>query len=413
VPATRRPRPPPPPRRYRLRFLNGSNARFYQLSLARTFAPVDEAAGTGVRVTRTGPVFWQIGTDGGLLDAPVPLDTLVVAPGERADVIVDFSGLEQGTRITMVNNANSPFPDGDPVATATTGQVMQFRVSRRTSSHDRSCDPARGACRLRPGAPMVRLADAATGRLAPGVSPSVTRQLILEEIAVESGPREVVLNNTLWPGVKESTLTSSSQVPVPGSVGLGGNWATEAPQVGATEVWEVANLTVDAHPIHVHLIQFQVLGRQALDTGEDDAGNPVGYLAAWQAAFPGGAVAEGDGPPRPYGTPNADGALGGNLPFSDFLVGAPRPPDAGEAGWKDTVIMRPGEVTRLVARWAPQAVPVGGVQPGTNRYPFDPSLTDPGSRDLFGNPGAAGYLWHCHILEHEDNEMMRPYAVAR
>ena len=401
------------PRRYRLRILNGSNARFYNLALARAFTPLDAAAGTGVQVTAPGPTFWKIGTDGGRLDAPVPLASILVAPGERADLLVDFSGLAPGTTLTVVNDANAPYPGGDPVVTATTGQVMQIRVSRPLSSKDRTCDPATGGCVLRPGSPMVRLVDPAGGALAAGVAPSVRRQLILKEIAVDTGPREVVLNNTLWPGVKESTLTSTTQVPIPGSVGLGENWATEAPQVGATELWEVANLTVDAHPIHVHLVQFQVLSRQALDTGEDDLGNPLGYMRDWQAAFPSGAIEEGDGPPGFYGQPNADGAVGGNLPVSGYLLGAARPAEAGEEGWKDTVVMLPGEVTRIAVRFAPQGLAVGHGRPGSNHYPFDPALTDPSARDLFGNPGAAGYVWHCHILEHEDNEMMRPFAMRR
>jgi len=64
-------------------------------------------------------------------------------------------------------------------------------------------------------------------------------------------------------------------------------------------------------------------------------------------------------------------------------------------------------------RWAPTNAALAAARPGVNLYPFDPTLTNPRARDLFGNPGAAGYVWHCHILEHEDNEMMRPYAIGR
>jgi spore coat protein A, manganese oxidase len=87
------------------------------------------------------------------------------------------------------------------------------------------------------------------------------------------------------------------------------------------------------------------------------------------------------------------------------------PPSAGEAAWKDTVVALPGQVTRIAARWAPTQVAVGRSAPGLNQFPFDPANTNPRRRDAAGNPGAAGYVWHCHILEHEDNEMMRPYAV--
>ena len=58
-------------------------------------------------------------------------------------------------------------------------------------------------------------------------------------------------------------------------------------------------------------------------------------------------------------------------------------------------------MTRLAARWAPQFVAVGAVSPGVNTFPFDPTT------------GGPGYVWHCHILDHEDNEMMRPYLVVR
>ena len=185
------------------------------------------------------------------------------------------------------------------------------------------------------------------------------------------------------------------------------NFATELPRVGATEEWEIINTTADAHPIHVHLIQFQVLSRQSFKSSF--------YLADYEALFPPfpdprfppGA---GEGPPFPYNTPNADGAVGGNPAVSPYLLDGSAPPAANEAGWKDTVVMKPGEVTRIVARWAPQAVPVGSVVAGENLFPFDPTALI-GTTDFAGNPGGPGYVWHCHILDHEDNEMMRPYAV--
>src|SRR6185295_5247899 len=125
------------PRRYRFRFVNGANARFFELQLqdSTTSAP--------------GPAIWQIGTDGGLLNAPVKLDDpnnaagrkLLLAPGERADIIIDFSGLS-GRNLTLVTGANGPFPDGDPVDPNTSGQVMQFRVNQPLAGTDRSFNPA-------------------------------------------------------------------------------------------------------------------------------------------------------------------------------------------------------------------------------------------------------------------------------
>ena len=99
------------------------------------------------------------------------------------------------------------------------------------------------------------------------------------------------------------------------------------------------------------------------------------------------------GPPLSYNA--IPGILGGNPDITPFLQGPVRPPDANEAGWKDTVMVPPGMVTRFVVRFAPFDTPIGGSKP----YAFEPhSDTSP-------------YVWHCHIIDHEDNEMMRPYAV--
>jgi FtsP/CotA-like multicopper oxidase with cupredoxin domain len=81
-------------------------------------------------------------------------------------------------------------------------------------------------------------------------------------------------------------------------------------------------------------------------------------------------------------------------------------------GWKDTVIMYPNEVTRIVVRWAPQDVLVNSVSAGVNKFSFDPTAGQTVVDDGFGYPGGPGYVWHCHIIDHEDNEMMRPYMVA-
>jgi FtsP/CotA-like multicopper oxidase with cupredoxin domain len=200
---------------------------------------------------------------------------------------------------------------------------------------------------------------------------------------------------------------------VPGSTSNGrGVSATETPREGATELWEVANLTGDAHPIHIHLIQFQVISRQPFDLDT--------YLADWMASFPGGTFngftfppgvyIPGFGPPGNYQTRNGAGALGGNINFNAAKYTSQgacangacpsRAPEAIDGGWKDTIKMWPGEITRLAIRWAPQGVATNGSTPGQNLFPFDPT-----------NP--PGYVEHCHILDHEDNEFMRPYLVAK
>src|SRR5262249_19793115 len=107
------------------------------------------------------------------------------------------------------------------------------------------------------------------------------------------------------------------------------------------------------------------------------------------------------GPPLDYLTPNKDGAVGGNLAFSDYLTSKTViPPEPFEMGWKDTVELNPHEVVRILVRWTPSDVPPKPDQSdaGQNLYAFDPT--------------EGYYVWHCHIINHEDNEMMRPYRVT-
>jgi spore coat protein A, manganese oxidase len=405
------------PRRYRFRFLNSSNARFLSMNLT-------DSANASSATPPSAVAFWQIGTDGGLLDGPVKLNDpanagalkLFLAPSERADVIIDFAGL-QGRTLTLTNDGIFPFPSGGPPDPNLDGQIMQFRVLLPLSSQDSTYNPATGA-HLRGGQnqppAIVRLANPATGAVAPGVHVSQKRQLLLFEQDTfagvtdpnSSGPLEDLLNNSKWKGVRDGTST-----PIPGSrpdPGGQGLWLTELPRVGSTEVWELVDSTPDSHPIHIHLIQFQVLNRQSIDIAN--------YMATWGAEFPGGTFAgqkpdgtwgevayaagvpiPGYGPPHDYNTPNGDGALGGNPAVGAFLNGPVQPPDPNEAGWKDTFKALPGMVNRVLVRWAPTETPVNGVSPGQNLFSFDPT-------------SGPGYIWHCHILDHEDNEMMRPYS---
>ena len=374
------------PRRYRFRLLDGSNARVYEIRVDDTTIPATPTAG---------PPIYVIGTDGGLLDAPAitsstPTNRFIIAPGERYDVIIDFAAFA-GKTLTIMNTANGPFPGGpivpDPLGTA---ELMQFRVSA-TPVADSSFNPATPGCALRggPGKPpaIVKLANG-TGGINPAVTLSKKRQLVLREIMGPGGPLEVLVNNTLFNGTRSGTVN-----PIPGSSRVGVNWLTELPQIGSTEEWEIINFTADAHPIHLHMIQFQVMNRQGFDD--------IGYTAAYDALFPVGAVIDGYGPPLDYNTVNLDGAIGGNPAVGPFLgVNPIQPPLPQEKGWKDTVLSYPGEVTRIIARWAPQDVAVNAVKPGQNLFPFDPTY-------------GPGYVWHCHIIDHEDSEMMRPYIPTK
>src|SRR5215207_4973490 len=282
-------------RRYRFRLLNGCNSRFLILKLA-----TDPLA---ARPTPAALPFWQIGAEGGFLRAPVQLPQLLISPAERADVIVDFSDLPVGTALYLINEGpdepfgggapESDFPAADP---NTTGQVMKFVVAPRTS-RDRSKRPER----LDLPTPK-RLGRARK-----------TRRLSLNEadsaVLAGVGPREAELGTV---GKDGRRMPIGWDHPI-----------TESPRVGATEIWELHNFTQDAHPMHIHEVQFQVLDRRPLRGG------------------------------------------------------AARGRESWESGLKDTVIALPQEVTRVKAR--------------------------------FDRPGL--FVWHCHILEHEDNEMMRPYRV--
>ena len=290
------------PRRYRLRFLNACNSRFLYMKMDNAMP------------------FWQIGSDGGFLPAPVQLETLLIGPAERADILVDFSGQETGTTITLLNlGPDEPFGGGEPgvdfdaADPGTTGQVMQFRVIA-SQSEDTTVPPA--ALTLPSIAPLppadkfriVTLNELDSASVL--VSEDEEGNLVLDcENGEPFGPAQARL------GVLDE---EGNPLPLAWMDDI-----TESVKLNAVEMWEIQNYTMDAHPIHLHLVMFQVIERVDMD-------------------------------------------------------GTVRGPEPWETGWKDTVIAYPDEITRIKAR--------------------------------FDKTGL--YVWHCHILDHEDNEMMRPYRVV-
>jgi FtsP/CotA-like multicopper oxidase with cupredoxin domain len=453
------------PRRYRFRAVNGSNARFLQMQLFEEAMANGQYSGVASLFTDShnppvgvpGPPIWQIGTDGGLLNQPVNVDLvpagvpatgdpnsphLFMAPAERADIVVDFGG-QSGKRFILTNTAAAPYPGGGVVVESipppaqqggsgqpgpyeVTDQVLEFRVDLPLQGTDTSFNPVASHPPLR-ATPIVDIKPADTH-----LAVDVHRQLVLDEVedVTTGAPVEVLLENSHWSGLREGT-----QTPIAGSLSNdAGLAATEVPRQGSSELWEIGNLTPDAHPIHVHLVQFQIIDSQPFNTepdlcphtlatpwlGADGDGrfdfSGAAYRMAWDALFPGGTFngfafepgnfIPGSGPPLPYLTPNADGAIGGNLAFGtgtgngQYLVGSAAPPAPRDQGWKDTVKVFPCAVTRLAVRFAPQDVAAGATKPGVNSFPFDPTS------------GGPGYVWHCHILDHEDNEMMRPMLIA-
>jgi spore coat protein A len=267
------------PRKYRFRVLNGANGRFFRLSLSN------------------GQEFHQIGTDQGLLPTPVPLKRVLLAPGERADLIIDFSKLDF-SKHDSVQHEESASGGANVVLKNDSFNIMQFRVAQN-GPRDTSVLPQ-------------------TLRTVPRIPESAavkTRMLTLVEIDDDiERPVKMLLNNAHW------------SMPV-----------TENPVLDSTEIWNLINLTDDSHPIHLHLVRFQILDRRAFNIGT--------YWAT------------------------------GAIKYTGEVV----PPEANEAGWKDTVRADPGMVTRIIIRF----------EGFTGRY-----------------------VWHCHILEHEDNEMMRPFDVV-
>ena len=304
---------------YRFRVLDGSNARFYTLSFDNKMP------------------FTVISTEGGYLQTAFTTTSITMGPGERYDILVDFSAVPIGTKIIMTNTAKAPFPNGATADPQTIGQIMQFTVAATSAT------PGATAPTL-----PTSLNPTLTGVAFPTLAaPATTRILTLVEVMGPAGPLEVLLNGQKW------------MAPV-----------TETPKNGTTEDWIIVNLTADTHPIHTHLATFQLVSRQKFQASK--------YMKDWLA------INAPNMPPFPLNyVPNSlnpipylQGKLTGALPY--------------EMGWKDTVKMNPGEVTVIRIRWLSQ---------DGKAYPFDPSQ-------------GPGYVWHCHIVDHEDNEMMRPYKVV-
>jgi len=294
-------------RRYRLRFLNGCQSRFLILDF-------DDIV--DVQVT-------AIGNEGGFLKEPVDItgsnsNQLLMGPAERYDLIVDFTNVPVGRHVLHNVGPDEPFGGGVPgmdfmpADPESTGQIMEFRVVATVGAD--------------PTTPAKFLQLPAT---APLPDANKVRPLALLEQLSEffpDAPAEILLGNfpdATQPNKWMKRLWSVSDKDM------------ENPAAGSIEVWELYNGSVDAHPIHVHEVIFEVVNRQKIIVNEDAM-------------------------------------------TVELIPNTERPPEPWETGFKDTVIVYPGEVTRIKAK--------------------------------FEKPGQ--YVWHCHILEHEDNEMMLPYRVG-
>lgn len=321
-------------------------------------------------------------------------------------MIIDFAG-KAGQNLILTNTATAPHPNGTSPDPDTLGRVMQCRVQTPgTPIVDNSYDPASGTP-LRPkNNKIVRLVKPKNGKLdVSNKKVAATRQFVFNDVmgpattatnpvtglptAYPGGRLEILSNNTKWSGV--STRAYGDFTPIT----LGGvtNHYSEFNGEGNIEVVEFVNLTQVSHAQHLHGTTFQVLNRQDFNKGA--------YMAAYNGAFPAGDFIRGFGPLLNYNPSSASGKkYGGNPDVKPFLQGSVIPPRPEEAGWKDTVVVLPNQVTRVAARYAPTDLPINAKAKDLY-FPFDPS-----------GESQHGFVHHCHMTEHEDNEMMRPNIVT-
>ena len=367
------------PRRYRLRILNACQARFLNLQLyvedskgdsitlkATPITPTPTAApfNNYTPTNKKGPNFLVIGTEGGFLPNPVeipsnqPFDmntlggSLITAPAERWDLIVDFKGFE-GKSIILYNDAPAPFPMGDPI-----NDYFPGNADNPTTTNSGFGPNSRQIMRFNIGKKITKPADAhlqisTSTDLKPGNDPLLV-PLGQTTLPKYTPVRRLTLNEMNDGIGRLIQMLGTDQPPVSVQDGFGRGYMdrpTEVVNAGDTEVWQIINLTGDTHPIHFHLVNVQIISRQPFDAVNYNGGQPT-------------------------------------------LTGFARPPDKDEQGWKETVRVNPGEVANVIMKFKLPTVP----------------FKVPQSRRTCGY-GGNEYVWHCHILEHEEHDMMRPLIV--
>ena len=379
-------------RQYRLRLLNGSNARTFSLALI-------DSTGT---VVPWGDIATLIGTDGGLRREPLAAgDQLILAPAERLDVVVDFARVA-AKHLTMVNTAKAPF-GGDTVP-----PFLGEAPFDSTQPDAPGNDAWNGLIRFPEVMRFDLVGPPQQARPIPALSADF-RRIVHEAADADPGERVVVIPDSAEPGghrhrlialVEEeltpgtpAVLTLRELTPyTPGDVAtdrlitltepdpanpgqlVTRTWATAAKlfhdrgtfdvNVGEIEVWKVVNLSPDTHPFHVHLVEFQVLGR---NSASDPATVPNPDTLDWTHFDP-------------------------EDPSTAVMVtlDEENPIDAADIAWKDVVRVNPGELVRL-------AMPFGTI--------------DPDNDTIRPKTFLGRYMYHCHILEHEDHDMMRHFWV--
>ena len=350
------------PRQYRFRMLAGANAQLFNFNLCvgdwnasqssdGTTNSLVNISGDGFSASCNSTLvpFTVIGSDGGYLPAPLASNSVQIGITERADVLVDFSKFAAGTKILMMNTVGLAGHGN-----GTTEVAMQFTVQGGT----------------------------------PVTPPTLSASLFPARATLTANAP--VRHKVLFANIDDDPLSPTFDKRDIDGIGFDAP-ATEFAQIGSTEEWDILNTfpanneptgdsDLNTHQIHIHLLEFQILNRQNYDCAT--------YAEQWTL-------------------------LNGKTPISSpitldptpYLQGSPIPPAAVETGWKDTAQAPTCQITRLLVRWAPQTDATNGVQPGQNHFPFDPTS--------FPDPVAGpGYVWHCHLVGHEDHDMMRELVVV-
>jgi len=425
---------------YRIRMANGSDSRCYTLGFS-TFQPAP-----GTRPVNN-VSFSVIANDQGYVRRPRAMSTSPVTfcPGERLELLVNFAGYAPATGIYMTNSAAAPFPGGETPFTPggpfpDTNAIMKFTVGSTVGVPTCgagglvSYDPAAVAatiaaggtppvgCIEQPNGSTVRNADpelVSLRALAPVVGGQVAPVMCAAGTIGNcvSAVRQLYLNERV-DGVTGAPLGMQiNGVPFEYKV-------TETPRRGSIEVWEIINLTVDAHPMHPHLVKHLRVGRQKLNVGLYKTAL-CGSSTCQAGPSPGNEMPVIPDVRNVFNTAPATSALIGNF--------IPQDADGTHSGWKDASQILPGETLVIIAKWdghyhtaLPAQIAANAAvatTPGSKAGPVDLDVACPGgATPSVGTACQAGnwlyepvtsgpFVWHCHINSHEDSEMMRTSLV--
>lgn len=325
---------------YRFRLLNGSNSRPYIFEFSN------------------GMLFHVIGTDQGLLDAPVATPSVRVSNAERVDLLVDFSALADGTTVELINTAENDLGN-EVFMVPELRRIMRFAVA--------GPGPAASI------PPLLRGGDGLPAALPPLARPDLVRTATL--IGLNDPARAAAVFPTMMAQNNLPFLTSD----------------IDTARAGTVEQWNIVNTTPFDHPMHWHLAHLRVIGRQ-----------PILTSAYWLA-----------NPPPAFGTRWAN-------PADAFAIGPQQAPPPWEVGWKDTVECPTDTITRILVYW-PTPDEIGADPDMAIPIPPDAEAMSPTpTTDMSGGmfmpaadstPDIRGYVWHCHNLDHEDHDMMQQIRV--